>query len=546
MVKRECAFRAGGRISEGIRRLARRTRGAFFILLFAMGGLDGFAAPTAPPAEPAFKFDDVVAKARDLAAQPFQDPRGSVPDFLLKATYDQWRDIRFQPDKSLWRAESLPFEVQFFHLGFFYDRPVKINTVSAQGVEPVSFSTELFNYGANDFKAKLPDNLGFAGFRLHYPINRKDYRDEVAVFLGASYFRAVGKNMGYGLSARGLAIDTALDSGEEFPYFKEYWLVKPSPKAKEIVIYALLDSVSLAGAYKFTVRPGAATVIKVETMIFRRKEVGKLGIAPLTSMFLYAENTNQRPVDDFRPEIHDSDGLLIADGSGEILWRPLVNPKRLRDNSFQLNNPKGFGLLQRDLEFDHYQDLEARFDRRPSVWIAPVGEWGKGRVELIQIPSGSEIDDNIVSFWVPASLPELKEPLSFAYDMRWYFPADDPNAGGYVSSTRTGTGRDKDMRLFVIDFKGGRLDKLPAQLPVETPLEAMVTVGEGVTLVEKHIVKNEPNGGWRLVFQLKSASEGPLDKVLAIPKNQPSPEMRAFLKKGQDVLTETWSYILSP
>lgn len=545
MGKRACEFRAGRLMSTGTRRRPRTARWAYVIVVFITAALDVFAAPK-PPAEPAFKFEQVIAKAKDLAAQPFQDPRGSVPDYLLKATYDQWRDIRFQPDKSLWRADNLPFEVQFFHLGFFYDRPVKINAVDARGVEPVLFSTELFNYGANDFKAKLPENLGFAGFRLHYPINRKDYRDEVAVFLGASYFRAVGKNMGYGLSARGLAIDTALDSGEEFPYFKEYWLVKPAPKAKEIVIYALLDSVSLSGAYKFTVQPGEATLIKVEMVIFRRKEVGKLGIAPLTSMFLYGENTNQRPVDDFRPEIHDSDGLLITDGTGEILWRPLVNPKRLRDNSFQLNNPKGFGLLQRDLEFDHYQDLEARFDKRPSVWIAPVGEWGKGRVELIQIPSGSEIDDNVVSFWVPASLPELKEPISFAYDMSWYFPVHDPNAGGYVSATRTGTGRDKDTRLFVIDFKGGTLDKLPAELPVETPLEAMVTVGEGITLGEKHIVKNEPNGGWRLVFQVKSASEGPLDKVLPIPKNQPSPEMRAFLKKGQDVLTETWSYILSP
>ncbi|MGW8186288.1 MAG: glucan biosynthesis protein [Desulfobacterales bacterium] len=501
---------------------------------------------TKPEATPAFTFDDVAAKAKELAAQPFQDSKIAEPDFLFKATYDQWRDIRFETDKSLWRSENLPFEVQFFHLGFFYDRPVKINVVDAKGVEPVPFSTDLFNYGANDFKAKIPDNIGFAGFRLHYPINRKDYRDEVAVFLGASYFRAVGKNMGYGLSARGLAIDTALDSGEEFPYFKEYWLVKPSPKAKEMVIYALLDSVSLSGAYKFVVRPGKATLIKVAAAIFRRREVGKFGIAPLTSMFFYAENTNQRPIDDFRPEIHDSDGLLIADGTGEIIWRPLVNPKRLLVNAFQLTNPKGFGLLQRDLDFDHYQDLEARYDKRPSVWIAPDDEWGKGHLELIQIPSSSEIDDNIVTFWVPASLPDLKEPISFAYTMSWYFPEDDPNAGGYVSATRTGVVRDKNLRLFVIDFKGGKLDKLPATLPVESPLEGIVTVGEGTTIVEKHLVRNDPNGGWRLVFQLESNNQGPLDKVLPKPKNQPSPEMRAYLKEGQDILTETWSYGLLP
>jgi glucans biosynthesis protein len=515
------------------------------MLCFLAAAMNVFSA-TKPTAAPIFTFDDVVAKAKELAAQPFQDSKVTEPDFLFKATYDQWRDIRFETDKSLWRSAKLPFEVQFFHLGFFYDRPVKINVIDTNGVEPVSFSTDLFNYGANDFNDKLPDNMGFAGFRLHYPINRKDYRDEVAVFLGASYFRAVGKNMGYGMSARGLAINTALDSGEEFPYFKEYWLVKPSRKAKQMVVYALLDSVSLTGAYKFVIRPGKATLIKVETTIFRRREVGKLGIAPLTSMFLYAENTNQRPIIDFRPEIHDSDGLLIADGTGEIIWRPLVNPERLLVNSFQLNNPKGFGLLQRDLDFDHYQDLEARYDKRPSVWVAPVGEWGKGNVELIQIPSTSEVDDNIVSFWVPASLPDVKEPISFAYDMSWYFPVDDPDAGGYVSATRTGRVRDKNLRLFVIDFKGGKLDKLPEVLPVEAPLEGIVTVGEGTRIVEKHLVRNDPNSGWRLVFQLESDNEGPLDKVLPKPKNQPSLEMRAYLKEGQNILTETWSYGLLP
>jgi periplasmic glucans biosynthesis protein len=512
---------------------------------FLAGAVNGFSA-TKPEAAPSFGFDAVVAMARDLAAQPFQEPKGMVPDFLLKATYDQWRDIRFDADKSLWRSENLPFEVQFFHLGFLYDRPVKINVIDAKGVSQVPFSTEFFNYGANDFKAKLQDDLGYAGFRLHYPINRKDYRDEVAVFLGASYFRAVGKNMGYGLSARGLAIDTALDSGEEFPYFKEYWLVKPSIKSSQMVVYALLDSASLSGAYQFVVRPGQATLVKVKTTIFRRREVGKLGIAPLTSMFMYGENTNQRPIDDFRPEVHDSDGLLIADGTGEIIWRPLVNPKRLLVNSFQMNNPKGFGLLQRDRDFANYQDLEARYDKRPSVWISPVGEWGKGSVELIQIPSGSEIDDNIVSFWVPAELPEMKEPLSIAYDMSWHFPVDDPNAGGHVSATRTGGVRDKNLRLFVIDFKGGKLAKLPAALPVEAPLEGIVTIDGEVTLVEKNLVKNEPNGGWRLFFQVKADGEGPLDKVLSRPKSQPALEMRAYLKKGQDILTETWSYALLP
>ena len=255
----------------------------------------------------------------------------------------------------------------------------------------------------------MPDNLGFAGFRIHYPINKPDYHDEVAVFVGASYFRAVGQRMNYGLSARGLAIDTVLPSGEEFPYFRKFWIHEPQPDAKEISLYALLDGPSVAGAYHFVIHPGKETVIDVKLTLFLRKPVAKLGIAPMTSMFHHGENSYAKVMDDFRPEIHDSDGLMIATATGEWIWRPLVNPKTLLVNSFQVNNPAGFGLSQRDLDFDHYQDLESNYENRPSLWISPVGNWGEGRVELIQIPTDKEVYDNIVAFFVPSKLPEKGE-----------------------------------------------------------------------------------------------------------------------------------------
>ncbi len=500
------------------------------------------------PAKPVFGFEDAVARARDSAAQPFQDPRGGVPDFLMKLSYDQWRDIRFRPEQSLWREEKLPFEVQFFHAGFFYDRSVAVNVIDANGVWPLKFKAGMFDYGDNTFKEPMPPLLGFAGFRLHYPINRPDYRDEVAVFLGASYFRSLGQHQGYGLSARGLAVDTGLESGEEFPYFREFWMQKPSAKDRQITIYALLDSPSLTGAYQFVVRPGKSTVMNVQGRVFLRREVKKLGLAPLTSMFFYGEAANRRPVDDFRPEIHDSDGLLIDSGAGENIWRPLINPERLFINAFQSNNPAGFGLLQRDQNFDHYQDQEANYGLRPSTWVKPLGEWGQGHVELIQIPTNSEKNDNIVAFWVPDEIPPPQgPPLSFDYELHWRAASDENwHTSGKAVATRTAAGPAEGVRLVLVDFKGGLLAKLPAMLPDDAPLEAVVSVSEGGEVLEKQLFKLTQAEAWRLVFQVRRKDASTLDKVLPNTGRMSPLELRAFIKQGKDVLTETWSYAVWP
>ena len=352
----------------------------------------------------------------------------------------------------------------------------------------------------------------------------------VAVFVGASYFRAVGQHMNYGLSARGLAIDTVLASGEEFPYFRKFWIHEPQPDAKDISLYALLDSPSVAGAYHFVIRPGKETLIDVELTLFLRKPVLKLGIAPMTSMFHHGENSYAKVMDDFRPEIHDSDGLMIATASGEWIWRPLVNPKTLFVNSFQVNNPVGFGLSQRDLDFDHYQDLESNYENRPSLWISPVGNWGEGRVELIQIPTDKEIYDNIVAFFVPSKLPEQGQPLSFAYRMVWHYGTESPRPpAGRVVATRAARTKVEGARKFIIDFAGTQLDSLAADKPVE----GVVTVGSGAKFMEQQVYKNRFTGGWRLVFQILAKTKDPV-------------ELRAFLKLGDNVLTETWSYAYEP
>jgi len=504
-----------------------------------------------------FDLPDVESKARSLAAKPFQDTAGGVPDFLLKVSYDQWREIRFRPEKSQWREEELPFELQFFHPGLFYNKMVIINLVTEDGVRELPFSPDLFSYGENDFQQKVASaKLSFAGFRIHYPLNKPDYKDEVAVFLGASYFRAVGKGIQYGLSARGIALDTALPSGEEFPFFQEYWIVKPNASSKKLTVFALLNSPSCTGAYKFVIIPGPETVIIADCTIFLRKEVAKLGIAPLTSMFLYGETENGMP-GDYRPEVHDSDGLLIRTSEGNYIWRPLANQRRLGVSTFKANNLQGFGLLQRDGVFDHYQDLEARYEMRPSLWIQPIGKWGNGQVELIEIPSEKEINDNIVAFHVPAKKVEvgpdgkpippkpdaIKEPKRFSYIMRWMKHQGKSVPVAEAVATRFAKGKTDRHKRTIVDFEGALINQLPA----DTGLSTEISVGEGARLVEKQLMKNEVTGGWRLAFEIMLDARDDLKS--AFIDTSRVVKLSALLKKGDNIpdpLSVNWTYHLQP
>jgi periplasmic glucans biosynthesis protein len=345
------------------------------------------------------------------------------------------------------------------------------------------------------------------------------------VFLGSSYLRAVGRGHGYGMSARGLAIDTALPSGEEFPAFREFWIERPSPDDTAIVVYALLDSPRATGAYRFAIHPGAATVMEVRARIYLRSGVGKLGIAPLTSMYFYGEN-QPAPAEDYRPEVHDSDGLLIAGADGERIWRPLVNPKRLLVTSFAQRNPKGFGLLQRDRAYGHYEDLEARYERRPSAWVEPIGDWGTGRVELVQIPSANEFNDNVVAYWVPDTLPAPRTALELAYRLKW-LDADEPVPSlARVTQTRRGAVGDDTMR-FIVDLAGG-------SPPGEGEIEPAVWCDTHGEVLEKRAYRNDVTGGWRMVVTVRR-------------KDRDEPiELRANVPGKDGPLSETWSYIWPP
>jgi glucans biosynthesis protein len=479
-----------------------------------------------------FDFDTVARRAQQLAAAPYRSPEVNLPKELQGVDYDHFRDIRFKPERALWRDAKLPFEVAFFHLGLFFNRPVRINEINGAAVREIRYDPALFDYGSNKFDPQRMSGLGFAGFRVHYAVNTAKYKDEVLVFLGASYFRALGKGQVYGISARGLAIDTGLASGEEFPAFVEFWIERPAPTATELKIYALLDSKRASGAYSFLLKPGTETVVDVKARLFLRENVSRLGLAPLSTMYFFGENQRSAR-DDYRPEVHDSDGLSIHSGTGEWIWRPLVNPKRLLVTSFALTNPAGFGVMQRDRDFGHYEDLEARYDLRPSAWIQPKGNWGAGRVELVEIPSPDETNDNIVAYWVPDAPPPPKSPFDLEYRLLWQKESAIRPPSAWVTQTRRGRGytRNDDGSLgLVVDFEGPALRKLPPDAAVE----GIVTIDSSGEVREVVTHRNEVTGGWRIAL-----------RVVRTDASKPL-ELRAYLRTQTSTVSETWSYVLPP
>ncbi|MEO5845608.1 MAG: glucan biosynthesis protein G [Caldimonas sp.] len=477
----------------------------------------------------AFGLDDVGARASSLASRPYKAPSINMPAQLRELDYDAYRDIRYRAEKALWRAEKLPFELMFFHQGRAVPEPVRINVIEPAGERAIAFDPELFEYGKNKLEPQTLRGLGFNGFRVHYAVNKPGYKDEVLVFQGASYFRAVGKGQNYGLSARGLAIDTAAAEGEEFPRFVEFWIERPRANATSLTIYALLDSRRVAGAYRFVLAPGVETAMQVTARLYPREKIGKLGIAALTSMYTFGEN--QPGKDDYRPEVHDSDGLSIQLGDGGWIWRPLVNPRRLLVTSFGTTSPRGFGLMQRDRSPASYEDPEALYERRPSAWVEPIGSWGAGRIELVQIPTPDETNDNIVAFWVPQAPPAPGKPFEIAYRIRWQAAGTVPAGKGWVVQSRRGRGfarkPDGDIN-YVVDFDGPALRSLAAS----ADLEPVIWVDANAEVRERNLFKNPVSGAWRMTVRFKRN-----DAAKPV-------ELRAYLKQQQSTLTETWSYVL--
>lgn len=518
--------------------------------VLALGLLVAACQPAVAQA-PQWGFEQLAQQAKALASQPYKAPPDALPAELKNLTYDQVRDIRFRPDRALWRSLGLPYEAMFFHLGKYQTQGVRINEITPEGVRPLPFDARDFDYGKNTLHPATWGNLGYAGFRLHYPLNSPQYKDELVVFQGASYFRALGAGQHYGLSARGLAVDTVGGQGEEFPRFTEFWIQRPAaqpaaagagaakdPAANNLTVYALMDSPRVAGAYRFDLRPGATTSVMVQARLFLRASttpIATLGIAPLTSMFAFGENQPQAV--DFRPEVHDSDGLSVATQGGEWLWRPLQNPKQTLTTSFSTPALAGFGLMQRDRSFASYEDSEARYENRPSAWITPLSHWGPGRVELVQLHTPDETNDNIVAYWVPAQLPAPGQPLDMAWRVDWQGAEQQRPPGAWVTQTRTGRSYAelaKNERQFIVDFTGPSLAALPANAVVK----AVASANDNGRISEAHAYRVEATGQWRMAL-----------RVTHLDPSRPV-ELRAFLQSGQpaqpDTLSETWTYIIPP
>ncbi len=466
-----------------------------------------------------FSFDTLLDDAKRRAQKSYSPQKSTLPAGLDKLSPEQYRNLHFNSDAGIWRNDPVPFRLELLRAAYnLQSVAVAVSTVENGVAQDLTATPAMFQVSPS-----LPQlsklSLPLSGFRVRSQINSKNVWDEFLVFQGASYFRAVAQHLLYGLSARGLAINTAEPSGEEFPAFTHFWVERPEPRSKSIVTYALLESESATGAYRFTVAPGVQTVMDVDMTVFPRADTRVIGISPLTSMFLFDE-TNRGRLDDYRPEVHDSDGLMISSASGEQIFRQLANPLKLQVSTFTTQPPKGFGLVQRSRQQSDFEDFENQYERRPSAWVEPKGDWGPGGVELVEIPSGRETNDNIVAFWRPARGLTANQPAHFEYRIIWLPEPALPKGLGKVMATRSGASIDGKRRVFILDFVGAgeKIDGLRLDLVQSTGKISNAT-----------LKSNAAVHGLRASFEID-------------PGDAETIELRLRVLRGDKPVTETWLY----
>jgi len=491
-----------------------------------------------------FSFAGLVERSRKLSSRPYVPTPAPADDILNKIDYQALQQISFKTDYALYADGSSPYPVTFFHLGKFSRQPVRVHVLEdgSDGLvaREIVYDDSYFDMPSDSPAHALPEGSGFAGFRFQESKlgdqSRLDWhKNDWVSFLGASYFRAIGELYQYGLSARGIAVDVAVpDRAEEFPIFTDVYLAPQKADSNSVTVYALLEGPSITGAYRFDMRRDKAVLMDVDSTLFLRKDISRFGIAPMSSMYWFSETVKPTAVD-WRPEVHDSDGLALWTGAGERIWRPLNNPTATLASSFSDENPRGFGLLQRDRDFDHYLD-GVHYELRPNLWVEPLEHWGKGSVQLIEIPTDDEIHDNIVAMWVPAEPATAGKSYRFRYRLHWIANEAFPMSTAYCVATRLGNGgqpgqpRPKGLRKFMVEFRGGGLSSLPFGVKPEPVLWS--SRGEFSYIFTEAVPDNVP-GHWRAQFDLAVSGKEPV-------------EMRLFLKSANEVLSETWSYDYHP
>ncbi|APF38346.1 glucan biosynthesis protein D [Chelatococcus daeguensis] len=490
--------------------------------------------------EAPFSFEGLVARAEAMAKRPYKAPPAPPSEILERIDYDAHGKIRFKPDYALFADGPGQFPVTFFHLGRYFQSPVRMHVVANGKAREIVYDERYFDMPADSPAHELPAGSGFAGFRFQESRfgtdPKRNWRgNDWVAFLGASYFRAIGALYQYGLSARGIALDVAVaGKPEEFPAFTHVYFDTPADGSDTVTVCCLLDGPSICGAYRFVMQRGEGVLMDIDSTLFLRSDVTRFGLAPLTSMYWYSETVKPTAVD-WRPEIHDSDGLALWTGAGEHIWRPLNNPPRTIASAFQDENPRGFGLLQRDRAFDHYLD-GVFYDRRPSLWVEPKGDWGKGAVELIEIPTDDEIHDNIVAMWVPREPAKAGTRHDISYRLHWLADEPFPTALGRCVATRLGNGgqpgqpRPAGVRKFMLEFRGPPLATIPFG---EQPEPVLWASRGSFSYILTEALPNDVPGHWRVQFDLTVEGTEPV-------------EMRCFLKLGDQVLTETWLYQYHP
>ena len=463
---------------------------------------------------------DIVAlvrqRAAELAREPFAPPVERLPPAMAAMGYDEYRDLQFKRERAIWHGQGIGFELQLLPAAYIYRSPVEIYLVEQGRIMEVAAERGMFDFGLQAHRVPFNAPLSFSGFRINAPLNVAGHYDEVVVFQGSSYFRGLGRGHSYGLSARGLAINTGSSLPEEFPLFRAFWIERPRD-AKSIIVHALLDGASVTGAYAFHIRPGAETAMDIAVELFPRRDLTDVGLAPLTSMFLKETHDNDGQPD-FRPAVHDSDAFAVWNAHGERLWRPLINPRQVQHTVFLEDELRGFGLIQRERNFAAYEDLEANYHTRPSAWVEPRGPWGTGAARLVELPTEEEYFDNIAAFWRPQG--GLRAGMPYAYSYRLTWGNDTPAVGGYrVTKTRVGRGAQPSTSRFVVDFvqekRGRRITIDAQQLDLPRPL---LRASHGVCGTP-HVQRNRYSGGLRVSFQfdpgLSNRSDLKLDLQLA-------------------------------
>jgi glucans biosynthesis protein len=488
-----------------------------------------------------FTYDLFKTQARDKAHAPYTPPARPAQEVLQKINYEEWGKIRYRDDYALFANGPGQFPVTFFHLGLFFQKAVRMHVVEGETSRQIVYDQSYFDMPADSPAHDLPKGVGFAGLRIQEPRDGALdwHKNDWVAFLGAAYFRSIGELAQYGLSSRGVAIDVAVaDRSEEFPDFTDFYIEPGVGDA--ITLYALMEGPSVVGAFKFLMTRAKGVVMDIQTTMFTRAQVSRFGIAPLTSMYWYSETKKETAID-WRPEVHDSDGLAMWSGNGERLWRPLNNPPRIMVSAFSDNNPRGFGLLQRDRVFDHYLD-GVFYDKRPSLWVEPLpgpsGEgWGKGSIQLCEIPTDDEIHDNVVAMWVPADPVPAGAELNLSYRLHWLAGEPYPSKLATVWATRLGRGgqpglpRPKGVRKFMVEFLGGPLGNLAFGVKPELVLSTSRGSFGPYQLIEA--VPDGVAGHWRAQFDLIVDGTDPV-------------ELRAFLKSGGETVTETWMFQYHP